>query len=100
MTREEIGKRLPMVQAWCEGKTVQYFLSWKCGPERWVDYGETPDDRGIVGDLCNEAVQMRVKPQPRDWWICAFCASGKSTEIKAMQCCGNPHPIHTREVLK
>lgn len=55
MNREEAKKLLPIIQAFAEGKTVQY----KNYEGKWED---TPDPEWYSGD------KYRIKPEPKyDW---------------------------------
>lgn len=54
MTREEAKEWLPIIQAWAEGKTIQYQINQG---SRWTD---------IINDLCtsNPPSNYRIKPEP------------------------------------
>ena len=55
MTREEAKEWLPTIQAWAEGKTIQYQIN---PGSRWTD---------IINDLytSNPPSNYRIKPQPK-----------------------------------
>lgn len=55
MTREEVKAWLPIIQAWAEGKTIQYQIN---PGSRWTD---------IINDLytSNPPSNYRIKPQPQ-----------------------------------
>ena len=55
MTREEAKEWLPIIQAWAEGKTIQYQIN---PGSRWTD---------IINDLytSNPPSNYRIKPQPK-----------------------------------
>ena len=53
MTREEAKKLLPIIQAYAEGKTVQYFSA---GGRRWVDCNDP---------LFSKDVKYRIKPESK-----------------------------------
>ena len=53
MTRKEAKKLLPIIQAYAEGKTVQYFSA---GGRRWVDCNDP---------LFSKDVKYRIKPEPK-----------------------------------
>ena len=55
MTREEIKELLPIMQAWTEGKIIQFR---KKGTVEWVDLYE--DDLRV-----SSAYYYRIKPEPR-----------------------------------
>ena len=54
MTREEAKELLPIIQAWAEGKSIQY----QTDSESWSD---------ITKDLypCNHPSLYRIKPEPK-----------------------------------
>lgn len=55
MTREEAKEWLPIIQAWAEGKTIQYQIN---PGSRWTD---------IINDLytSNPPSNYHIKPQPK-----------------------------------
>ena len=53
MTRKEAKKLLPIIQAYAEGKTVQYFSA---GGRRWVDCNDP---------LFSKDVKFRIKPESK-----------------------------------
>lgn len=53
MTRKEAKKLLPIIQAYAEGKTVQYFSA---GGRRWVDCNDP---------LFSKDVKYRIKPESK-----------------------------------
>ena len=55
MTREEIKELLPIMQAWAEGKAIQFR---KKGTSEWVDFYE--DDLRV-----SSAYYYRIKPEPK-----------------------------------
>ena len=55
MTREEIKELLPIMQAWAEGKIIQFR---KKGTVEWVDLYE--DDLRV-----SSAYHYRIKPEPK-----------------------------------
>lgn len=55
MTREEIKELLPIMQAWAEGKAIQFR---KKGTSEWVDLYE--DDLRV-----SSAYHYRIKPEPK-----------------------------------
>ena len=55
MTREEIKELLPIMQAWAEGKIIQFR---KKGTVQWVDLYE--DDLRV-----SSAYHYRIKPEPK-----------------------------------
>lgn len=53
MTREEAKQLLPIIQAYAEGKTVQYFSA---GGGRWID---------CVDPLFSGDADYRIKTEPK-----------------------------------
>jgi len=60
MTRDEWKERLPLIQAFVEGKTIQY-LDIGHG---WVN---VPSDLGIR--LNDNISNYRIKPEPKVIWV-------------------------------
>lgn len=70
MTREKVRELLPIIQAYSEGKTIQYRVS---PPflridkrdtsylKEWIDLDEDRCD----GFSCDETINYRVKPEPK-----------------------------------
>lgn len=58
MTREQWAERLPVIQAWCEGKQIELLSG-----DRWVDV--TWDGPLFYA----ENLQWRIKPEPRKVWV-------------------------------
>jgi len=58
MTREEAKQLLPVIQAWAEGKAIQYKV-FDDPNSQWGDV--TTRSPQIGGSLC----EFRVKPQPK-----------------------------------
>ena len=54
MTREEAKELLPIIQAFAEGKTIQFLDGGKC---KWLDVYET--------DFHESPVKYRIKPEPK-----------------------------------
>ena len=55
MTREEIKELLPIMQAWAEGKAIQFRIK---GTVEWIDYHE--DDLRL-----SSLYHYRIKPEPK-----------------------------------
>lgn len=64
MSRETIKKNLPFIQAFAEGKDVQYRYAapGRFGRE-WLSIN---DGSGIFAD---PNFEFRIKPEPREFWI-------------------------------
>lgn len=56
MTPERAKELLPIIQAYAEGKTIQ----WKSSDGTWRD---------DLGFDPSEAFEYRIKSEPREWWI-------------------------------
>ncbi len=54
-----------VIKAWKEGRTWQHKPKHSCLGTRWLDnYGDiSPFDE------CLSSYDLRVKPEPRSWWI-------------------------------
>lgn len=59
MTREEWKERLPLIQAFCEGRAIQI----KQGSV-WHDFVD-----GRSADFTSPAKDYRIKPEPRKVWL-------------------------------
>ena len=57
MTRKEAKELLPIIQAFTEGKTIQ----WKDGLGRWLDFSN--EDAEVNFNDCHS--QYRIKPEPK-----------------------------------
>lgn len=57
MTRERAKELLPVIQAFAEGKAIEYRVIQERPWERIYDPG------------WDNGVEYRIKPEPREWWI-------------------------------
>ena len=57
MTREEAAKLLPIIKAFCEGKTIQYRMGYD-----WFDIPNT--DSLVLENLDRSPSSYRIKPTP------------------------------------
>jgi len=64
MTPERARELLPIIQAYAEGKTVQYFVNG-----RWVNHGDP--------DFTGQANKYRIKPEPKVIYVNEY-PDGKS----------------------
>ena len=94
MTRERARELLPVIQAFAEGKQIQF----ECGGRF--------EDLTINHIDLTEHRQYRIKPEPREWWILSSegwyhgVYSSKEPAIKEGQYRGKPFEVfHVREVL-
>ena len=60
MTREEAKKLLPFIQAYCEGKKIQWL---KPDSDEWIDI--VGGDNVDFEDLTEFNVAYRIKPEPK-----------------------------------
>ena len=60
MTREEAKKLLPFIQAYCEGKQIQWL---KPDSDEWIDV--VGGDNVDFEDLAESNVAYRIKPEPK-----------------------------------
>ena len=60
MTREEAKKLLPFIQAYCEGKQIQWL---KPDSDEWIDV--VGGDNVDFEDLTEFNVAYRIKPEPK-----------------------------------
>ena len=60
MTREEAKKLLPIIQAYCEGKKIQWL---KPDSDEWIDV--VGGDNVDFEDLTEFNVAYRIKPEPK-----------------------------------
>lgn len=61
MTREQAKKLLPIMQAFAEGKTIQYYC--KSENPYWVDIGPNEVNQNV--DFSNDTSRYRIKPKPK-----------------------------------
>ena len=94
MTREEAKKLLPIIQAFAEGKTIQWRDLVK---DTWVDES-VPN--------WNPSAEYRIKPEPREVWVAVTESGGIGhsfrTERSAKDWIGNAsqwQAIKFREVM-
>lgn len=62
MTREEAKKLLPFIQAYGEGKTIQWY---KPDRDEWEDLTTAGNDYVDFEDIAGYEVCYRVKPEPK-----------------------------------
>ena len=70
MTQEEAKQMVPILQAYTEGKTIQYLND----KEEWIDFICDPS-------FTSTPKRYRVKPEPREWWICIPTELGYSEPL-------------------
>jgi hypothetical protein len=105
MTPEENQRQrhlAEMMLAQCDGKIVQT----KLYSDNWRVIASLPD---VLADHLtqwdNGDLQIRIKPEPREWWICERCSTRSMVALKCphfpyqsnAECTGSM--IHVREVL-
>lgn len=86
MTPERAKELLPVIQAYAEGKKLDYL-----SPSRheWED-DPIPNFEA--------SGKWRVKPEPREWWLCLRCIFIASYDAQKCSRCESPL-VHVREVL-
>lgn len=65
MTRDRAKEILPVIQAYAQGKAVQY-------KPNLTPQSEWRDVSIIVGDCLDGDSFYRVKPEPRIWWLVVY----------------------------
>lgn len=90
MTQEQAKQLLPIIQAFAEGKQIQY----KVIDDQWRDLHDTRFELNVT--------DYRIKPEPREFWIeilensVLYKANAKSPHHKTYE---NSEVIHVREIL-
>lgn len=106
MTPEQARELRPVFEAYCEGRAVQWRYVTRGGKPcgfSWMAFGENVDLPlcCMVNEDGDETYEWRVKPEPREWWLCTNCgrawSAGGSKNIHFG--CSKPDPITVREVL-
>jgi len=104
MTREQAKKLIPIMQAWVDGKTVQYRRTVNdddkiIKPDEWHSVVDN-DPRAVMWD--GSDIQWRIKPEPRDFWIgwCQHCGPiPKVYGSKPERECAFCEIVRVREVI-
>lgn len=65
MNREQAKQLLPIIQAFADGKDIQFLL---------VD--ESEEWRTIDEPSFDSCITYRIKPEPMKFWVCHFTTSG------------------------
>ena len=81
MNRDQAKELLPVIQAFAEGKDVQWLES--CGSEEWI----TVEDEAYF-----EEWQWRIKPEPIELWVNVF--EDRSTSSHPDQNTANMYASH------
>lgn len=92
MNRDEAKQLLPIIQAYAEGKEVQY-----------RDFGDWNDyDDDCEPDFTDKPAHYRIKPEPVECWAVVFSDGDISrsypTECEARKYCNGLRVIRMREV--
>lgn len=93
MNRDRAKKLLPLIQAYAEGKVIQRYSP---AVADWVDTEEPS---------FNDGFDYRIKPGPREYWICLNEVDGKRVVYEyddpsaSYDCTPYKHVVHVREVL-
>lgn len=61
MTRARAKELLPIIQAFAEGKAIE----WKTSVEKWV--------AADVPNFEADEASWRIRPEPRTWLVCPNC---------------------------
>lgn len=93
MTPDQAKELLPVFTAYSEGKTVQWASQ---ETEYWADYVYNQCGSHQPCIFLNPRFRWRVKPEPREWWLCQKCRTFYGR--KNIPC--QDQLIHVREVLK
>lgn len=81
---------MPILQAYAEGKVVQMQES---DNSPWYDLN------GNVA-FSSPPHRYRIKPEPREWWVCPHCRDASGIKEAAGKVCCGPEPrVHVKEVL-
>lgn len=112
MTPEKAKELLPVMEAYADGKVVQwritiaegYWERWQT--DKWRDYDCTKSGHPYQPHWEDTQLVWRVKPAPLELWICPVCRM--IFEFEPKYCCrggvmGGTHedtaPVKMREVL-
>lgn len=83
MNREQAKTLLPIIQAFAEGKEIQYIS--KISPERgWIDYKYSPFTQQVEWSIFNHNphyYQWRIKPEKKTGWVNVYPAHKGITQI-------------------
>lgn len=98
MTKEKAKELLPIIQAFADGRTLQWKENESLHPN-WIN---------VTGNNCNFDVSLyewRIKPEPREFWLCVWIDDSVSTYFSEEE--ANSHSnkklkeiIHVKEQLK
>ena len=61
MTRKQAKELLPIIQAFAEGKTIQYY--YKSENPHWIDIEPNEVNQNV--DFSNNTSRYRIKPEPK-----------------------------------
>ena len=61
MTRKQAKELLPVIQAFAEGKTIQYYC--KSENPHWIDMEPNEVNQNV--DFSNDTSRYRIKPEPK-----------------------------------
>jgi hypothetical protein len=109
VTRTEFAPRLPFLQAWMDGKEVEWVYTAQTAVKwHYAAINAVPPDWQRVqhADVFTySGVQFRLKPQPREWWICRSCKAVYGERPSYVHQCrcdeltNAERIVHVREVL-
>ncbi len=91
MLNEDTKRAINVMNAWCEGRVIQY----KTRDGEWEDYGSI-DDNTIAPSWNWVEIDYRIKPEPRTFWLveeaeCWYPTKREAENFKAF--CGVDYKI-------
>ena len=66
MNRERARTLLPIIQAFADGKDVQFRFAG-CGDKPWIDMQDSWNFNTDTADP--DFIEYRIKPEPREFWV-------------------------------
>ena len=89
MTPAQAKELLPIMTAYAEGKVVQSRIKAdvKAGHTAWYDFV----DNSLL--FLAPHREWRIKPEPREWWICTSTGCRKwfaYDHVRCPDCCASP----------
>ncbi len=104
MNRERAKELLPIIQAFADGKGIQFRLNdpGVPGSEHWLSL---PENENLILTFPADDYEYRIKPKPREFWISNFPPDDDRSKYRTVyDGKGPPHYaenwIKVREVLE
>src|SRR5689334_9865437 len=87
---------IPLLQAIVEGKDLQFKRDGV-----WVDDPARDTDAATWFSIMDSPQNWRIKPQPREWWICMDKQTGFNPTLNGMpvETDERREVVHVREVI-